>query len=86
MKIDLTKYTIDELVKLRDQINGLIYNHSDGYLYICSVRQFGSVWEEKPSSLQSLKELCERNVSETARRLNMHRRTLQRILSKRSPK
>ena len=31
-------------------------------------------------------ELCNRNVSETARRLNMHRRTLQRILSKRSPK
>lgn len=30
-------------------------------------------------------ELCERNVSETARRLNMHRRTLQRILSKHSP-
>ena len=31
-------------------------------------------------------ELCNRNVSETARRLQMHRRTLQRILSKRSPK
>lgn len=31
-------------------------------------------------------ELCERNVSETARRLKMHRRTLQRILAKRSPK
>jgi len=31
-------------------------------------------------------ELCNRNVSETARRLKMHRRTLQRILSKKSPK
>ena len=31
-------------------------------------------------------ELCNRNVSETARRLKMHKRTLQRILSKRSPK
>ena len=31
-------------------------------------------------------ELCERNVSETARRLNMHRRTLQRILAKRAPR
>ena len=31
-------------------------------------------------------ELCDRNVSETARRLKMHRRTLQRILSKKSPK
>ncbi len=31
-------------------------------------------------------EQCGRNVSETARRLKMHRRTLQRILSKRAPK
>ena len=31
-------------------------------------------------------ESCERNVSETARQLNMHRRTLQRILAKRAPK
>ncbi|MBO6491518.1 MAG: ActR/PrrA/RegA family redox response regulator transcription factor [Pelagibacteraceae bacterium] len=31
-------------------------------------------------------ELCDRNVSETARRLKMHRRTLQRILSKKSPR
>ncbi|MBM3507826.1 MAG: ActR/PrrA/RegA family redox response regulator transcription factor [Alphaproteobacteria bacterium] len=31
-------------------------------------------------------ELCDRNVSETARRLNMHRRTLQRILAKHSPR
>ena len=31
-------------------------------------------------------ELCNRNVSETARKLKMHRRTLQRILSKKSPK
>ena len=31
-------------------------------------------------------EQCDRNVSETARRLNMHRRTLQRILNKHAPK
>ena len=39
-------------------------------------------WEH----IQRIFELCNRNVSETARRLNMHRRTLQRILAKRSPK
>lgn len=39
-------------------------------------------WEH----IQRVYELCDRNVSETARRLKMHRRTLQRILSKRSPK
>ena len=39
-------------------------------------------WEH----IQRVFELCNRNVSETARRLKMHRRTLQRILSKRSPR
>jgi two-component system, response regulator RegA len=39
-------------------------------------------WEH----IQRVYEMCERNVSETARRLSMHRRTLQRILAKRSPR
>ena len=39
-------------------------------------------WEH----IQRVYELCGHNVSETARRLNMHRRTLQRILSKRAPR
>lgn len=39
-------------------------------------------WEH----IQRVYEQCDRNVSETARRLNMHRRTLQRILSKYAPK
>ncbi|MFT4014491.1 MAG: ActR/PrrA/RegA family redox response regulator transcription factor [Paracoccus sp. (in: a-proteobacteria)] len=39
-------------------------------------------WEH----IQRVFEQCERNVSETARRLHMHRRTLQRILAKKSPK
>ena len=39
-------------------------------------------WEH----IQRIYETCERNVSETARQLNMHRRTLQRILAKHAPK
>jgi len=39
-------------------------------------------WEH----IQRVYELCNKNVSETARRLNMHRRTLQRILAKRAPR
>src|SRR6202453_5432871 len=42
----------------------------------------GGPWEH----IQRIYELCGRNVSETARRLNMHRRPLQRILAKRAPK
>ena len=39
-------------------------------------------WEH----IQRVYEMCEHNVSETARRLGMHRRTLQRILAKRGPR
>lgn len=39
-------------------------------------------WEH----IQRVYEMCDRNVSETARRLSMHRRTLQRILAKKSPR
>ena len=39
-------------------------------------------WEH----IQRVFEQCDHNVSETARRLSMHRRTLQRILSKRAPR
>ena len=39
-------------------------------------------WEH----IQRVYEMCDRNVSETARRLNLHRRTLQRILAKRAPR
>ena len=39
-------------------------------------------WEH----IQRVYELCGHNVSETARRLKMHRRTLQRILSKHAPR
>jgi two-component system, response regulator RegA len=39
-------------------------------------------WEH----IQRIYELCNRNVSETARRVNMHRRTLQRVLAKHAPR
>ena len=39
-------------------------------------------WE----NIQRVYELCDHNVAETARRLGMHRRTLQRILAKRAPR
>ncbi len=39
-------------------------------------------WEH----INRIYDLCNRNVSETARRLRMHRRTLQRILVKRAPR
>ncbi len=65
-------------------------------IYAALVRREGEKAElpENPMSadrvrwehIQRVYEMCERNVSETARRLNMHRRTLQRILAKRAPR
>jgi two-component system, response regulator RegA len=61
---------------------------------LLSSKEAGTAPPENPMSadrvrwehIQRVYELCGHNVSETARRLNMHRRTLQRILSKRAPK
>jgi len=61
---------------------------------LLATREAGPPAPENPMSadrvrwehIQRVYELCNHNVSETARRLNMHRRTLQRILSKRAPR
>ncbi len=44
--MDLTNYTIEELIKLNHQIMDMINNHEDGYVYICKVRSYGRNWVE----------------------------------------
>lgn len=44
--MDLSNYTIDELITLRHQITDFIYAHEDGYVYICKVRSYGRNREE----------------------------------------
>jgi hypothetical protein len=39
--MELSHYTIDELVELRDEINNRIYSYEDGYIYICKCRSYG---------------------------------------------
>ncbi|HXW70224.1 MAG TPA: ActR/PrrA/RegA family redox response regulator transcription factor [Methylocella sp.] len=64
------------------------------YNALLALRHDRAVLPENPMSadrvrwehIQRIYELCGRNVSETARRLNMHRRTLQRILAKKAPR
>ena len=60
MKIDLTQYTIDEIIDLRFQCENFINSHEDGYVYICKVRSYGRNWREYPTNTHSLKELCAR--------------------------
>lgn len=42
--MDLSNYTIDELVTLKNQIISEISSYKDGYVYICNVRSYGSTW------------------------------------------
>ena len=59
MNLDLTQYTIKELVELKDKISGYIHNHSDGFLYICNVRSYGRNWKEWDIyNTYTLQELC----------------------------
>ena len=44
--MDLTNYTIEELITLNHEIMNRISNHEDGYLYICKVRSYGRNWVE----------------------------------------
>jgi two-component system response regulator RegA len=67
----------DDVVHALLNPNGTIANPPENPMSADRVR-----WEH----IQRIYELCDRNVSETARRLSMHRRTLQRILAKRAPK
>ena len=67
-----------------DQVEAALLNHDgnlppppDNPMSADRVR-----WEH----IQRVFEQCNRNVSETARRLKMHRRTLQRILNKHAPR
>ncbi len=77
---------IDYLAKPADAdavYNALIANAEEGDALPENPMSADRVrWEH----IQRVFELCNRNVSETARRLNMHRRTLQRILAKRAPR
>lgn len=45
--MDLSKYSIDELISLRHTITNIIYSHDDGYTYICKIRSYGRNWVDK---------------------------------------
>ena len=60
----------------------LVHSAGDGSVPEAPMTPNRVRWEH----IQRIYELCGRNVSQTARRLNMHRRTLQRILAKRAPR
>ena len=57
--MDLTKYTIEELIALKHNIMDIIHNYEDGYTYICKVRSYGRNWVDKSiKNKHSLQDLC----------------------------
>jgi len=65
MKIDLTNYSIKELVELQGVIGGMINDYKDGYFYICEVRSYGRNWTENwVYNTHTLQELCNKYFGE----------------------
>lgn len=57
--MDLEKYTIEELVSLKEQVSELINDYKDGYTYICNVTSNGSTYRDKwTHNVYTLQELC----------------------------
>lgn len=56
--MDLSNYSIEELINLRDKINTIINNYDDNYIYIVTVRSYGRVWKEHIHNTYTLQELC----------------------------
>lgn len=57
--MNLSQYTIEELVEIKNQISNAIFFYDDGYKYICNVRSYGRTWSDKGiKNAHSLKKLC----------------------------
>ena len=58
--MELFNLPFEELIELRNRIDGMIRSYKDGYLYICKVRSYGRNWTENVNNLFELEELCSR--------------------------
>lgn len=56
--MNLKKYTIEELVSIKNEIEYYINDYEDGFIYICKVRSYGSNWTERVTNSHSLQELA----------------------------
>lgn len=56
--MNLSEYTFEQLVKLRDKIADHLISFKDGFVYICNVRSYDRHWVQRPSNAYSVSELC----------------------------
>ena len=63
--MNIEKYTIEELIQLKDDVTSRINSYEDGYLYICNVRSYGRNWRERwIYNTHTLQEICHRYFGE----------------------
>ena len=56
--MELSNLPFEELIELRNRIDGMIRSYKDGYLYICKVRSYGRNWTENVNNTFELEQLC----------------------------
>jgi hypothetical protein len=56
--MELFNLPFEELIELRNKIDGMIRSYKDGYLYICKVRSYGRNWTENVNNTFELEQLC----------------------------
>jgi len=56
--MELSNLPFEELVELRNKVDGMVRSYEDGYLYICKVRSYGRNWTENVNNTFELEQLC----------------------------
>ena len=56
--MELSNLSFEELVELRNKVEGMVRSYKDGYLYICKVRSYGRNWTENVNNTFELEQLC----------------------------
>ncbi len=58
MSNGISNLSFEELVELRNKVDGMVRSYEDGYLYICKVRSYGRNWTENVNNTFELEQLC----------------------------
>jgi protein associated with RNAse G/E len=58
MEIDFTKYSVEELRELQNEIGDYLHNMNDGFIYICEIRSYGRRWKQELTNELAVNDLC----------------------------
>jgi hypothetical protein len=58
MEMDFTKYSVEELRELQNNIAYYLEKRNDGFVYICEVRSYGNNWKNTLTNELTVNDLC----------------------------